>query len=163
MKMHTLTDGRTISDLEAKEIIFEAFNRIKDIDGLPVRNKVRAFEEVRAMIPGWRVVGITQNALEVFKKLNYKRPPGRGEDGVNRSHKHARSATYASMFEKYDWSFAEFWNFIDERDTTILATTKENYSKGEEISAYDVPAGLFEAYGFAYRVNEREIEFLKGL
>ena len=67
------------------------------------------------------------------------------------------------MFEKYDWSFDEFWNFIDERDNTILATTKENYSKGEEISAYDVPKGLFEAYGFAYRVNEREIEFLKSL
>ena len=67
------------------------------------------------------------------------------------------------MFEKYDWSFKEFWDFIDERDNTVLATTKENYSKGEEISAYDVPEGLFEAYGFAYRVNEREIQFLKSL
>ena len=163
MKMHKLTDGRTISDLEAKEIIFEAFNHIKDIEGLPIRNKVRAFEEVKGMIPGWHVIGITKDALEIFKKLNYKRPPGRGEDGVNRSHQYSRSATYKSMFEKYDWSFEEFWNFIDERDNTILATTKENYSKGEEISAYDVPAGLLEAYGFAYRVNEQEIEFLKGL
>jgi hypothetical protein len=163
MKTIKLSDGRTVTEKEAKGIIFNAFNIIRDIPGLPMKNRIRAFEEIKGMIPGWKVVGITNGALEIFKKLDYNRPPGRGELGVNRSHKYSRTETYRLMFEQGEWEFEEFWNFIESRDTTVLATVNENYSKGKEVSDHDVPDGLFEAYGFAYRVDEKEIEFLKSL
>ena len=163
MNMIKLSDGRKVSEYEAKHIIFNAYMKMHEMLGVPVKSKARAFSELVGMIPGWRVVGITADALEIFQKLDYKRPPGRGPDGVNRAHKYSRLETGVLAFEQPITDFEEFWKFWTERDQTVLATVNENYSKAPEVIAHEVPEGLFEAYGFSYKVEDEEVAFLKSL
>jgi hypothetical protein len=163
MKMVKLSDGRTVSEYEAKLTIFNAYMKMHEMLGVPVKQKAQAFRGIVDMVPGWKVVGITAAALEIFKKLDYKRPPGRGELGVNRAHKYSRLHVGIKIFEEPITNFEKFWEYWEEHDQTVLATVNENYSKGQEVSAHDVPDGLFAPYGFAYKVDEAEVEFLKSL
>ena len=165
MKMIKLSDGRKVSIEEAKQILFKAYTKFHEMDGLPVKSKARGFSEIAGMIPGWRVIGITKAALEKFQKLDYKRPPGRGPDGVNRAHKYSRLETGVIAFENPIRDYDKFWDFWLKRDITVLATVNENYSKESEVIAYEVPEdlGLFEAYGYSYRVEDKEVEFLRSL
>jgi hypothetical protein len=95
----------------------------------------------------WRVVGITQAALDAFKSVNFERIPRRKDPiTVERAHIHQRNAMLSEMFER-EWTDAnEWWNWIYERDVTVLATKNENHASDQlgiplEI-AYDIPQGM---------------------
>jgi hypothetical protein len=143
--------------------MFDGFKAIQSMSDIPTNIKILMWGHVYGMVPGWKVIGITKAALEVFKYFDYKRPPGRGDYGVNRSHQYSRIETGRILFAKDDWEFDEFWEFVLSRDNIVLATAQENYSIQEEQIDYAVPEGYFEAQGFAYKVNKKEKEFLKGL
>jgi len=95
----------------------------------------------------WRVVGITQAALDAFKAVDFERIPNRKDPiTVERAHIHQRAAWISEMFER-EWDNAdEWWQFIWERDTCVLATHTENRASDQagaplEI-AYQIPQGM---------------------
>ena len=74
MNMIKLSDGRKVSEYEAKLTIFNAYMKMHEMLGVPVKQKAMAFRGIVDMVPGWKVVGITAAALEIFKKLDYISP-----------------------------------------------------------------------------------------
>jgi len=95
----------------------------------------------------WRVVGITQAALDSFASVNFERIPRRKDPiTVERAHIHQRSEWLSEMFES-EWNNAdEWWQFIWERDTCVLATKNENHASdqlgGTLDIAYEIPQGM---------------------
>ena len=107
----------------------------------------------------WQVVGITENALDVFASHNFKRV---SKMGINRSHIVDRHKTYTRMLEGPLLDLESWWDFYTKNDKTILATSTENkretFSKIYEV---DENLGLFKSKGFAWAHKEPEVTFLK--
>lgn len=109
----------------------------------------------------WRVVGITYEALKVFKNHGFKRV---SKMGINRSHKTPRKQTYSFMLENNFANSKEWWNYHFENDITILSTSSENLrGVNSEIIAIDPSLNLFKCRGFAWAHGEKEILFLEKL
>lgn len=127
----------------------------------PTSKRYRMLGELFAVNPNaWRVVGITENALQVFAEHGFKRA---SRMGINRSHMVDRIKTYTTMLEGPLMECDEWWQFYVDTDKTILATSTENMGKGEWSKIYDIdPAlGLFKSQGFAWKHKDPEITFLK--
>lgn len=109
----------------------------------------------------WRVIGITKEALKVFKSHDFKKESGMG---INRSHIHSRADSYHKMMARRFKNYKEWWEFYYSRDATILATSSENnlmvYSEVYEI---DESKNLFTNSGYAWRHNKNETEYLKSI
>jgi len=147
------------TDEDIKDIIFRGFLALQKMKGVPINVKHRMLGNLISMNKNtWRVVGITQAALEKFVENDFERPKG-----VNRSHIHQRSETSKYLFSQTDWDRDSWWDYYTERDITILATSSENMDKKQDISKFDVPIGLFKARGFAFTVKDAEKEFLRDI
>jgi hypothetical protein len=73
---------------------------------------------------GWRVVGISPNAVRAIANNNYKLPTGLQRD----HHIQSRRDTFNKIFEKkYDKE--EWWNEVWENDVTLLMTKEEHQKK----------------------------------
>jgi len=129
---------------------------------IPVKRKVRLLSELFAETPNpWRVVGITEKALNVFKEHNFKKI---SKMGINRSHEISRNDTYTHMFNNIFKDADTWWDYYFDRDKTILATSSENKaSKFSTITLFDNPNHLFKSSGFAWRHRKQEEQFLKEL
>jgi len=68
--------------------------------------------------------------------------------------------TSREMFEGPMMDMDVWWEFYTSRDKTVIATKSENMRKEAEVSAFEVPEGLFPSRGFAFRVGKEEREFL---
>ena len=98
--------------------------------------------------------------MDAFKSVNFERIPRRKDPiTVERAHVHQRAETLSIMFEREWHDCDEWWQFIWERDTTILATKNENHASDQlgiplEI-AYEIPQdmGFFQSnfIGCKYR------------
>lgn len=109
----------------------------------------------------WRVVGITEEALLVFKEHNFKKV---SRMGINRSHQVDRIETYTEMLTNKMIDIDSWWSFYSKNDTTILSTSSENMSKdGKKIIDIDTKLGLFKSQGFAWRHGKEEVLFLNNL
>ena len=73
---------------------------------------------------GWRVVGITHEAITAIAKNNFNLPQGLQRD----HHKQKRADTYKEIFSRR-FAFEEWWNMIWGNDETILMTKQEHYTK----------------------------------
>lgn len=124
------------------------------------RVKVKLLSELLAFYPGcWKVIGITKNALEVFKKNEFQKV---SRMGINRSHLVDRHKTYTRMIQSPNMDFDSWWIDYLNNDKTILSTSSENLSKTcSEIVYFDTD--LFPARGFAWRHGKAESVFLKTL
>jgi len=143
-----------------KEDFYHDFLLIRQMRA-PTRKRYRMLGELFAVNPNaWQVVGITEDALAVFAKHDFKRV---SRMGINRSHLVDRVKTYTTMLEGPLMECDEWWNFYVENDKTILATSTENMSKGEwsKVYAVDPKLGLFKSQGFAWQHKDLEINFLK--
>ena len=141
---------------EIKEIIYEGYVALYNLR-IPYQTKHRMFTEMWDLSPdNWRVVGITEAALAEFVENKWNRPKV-----VCRAHKIERIETSREMFEGPLMKMEAWWRFVTDRDTTVLATKSENMSAAQEVSAFDVPSGLFPSRGFAYRVGPEEKAFLQ--
>ena len=112
----------------------------------------------------WRVVGITELAFNKMvendvddAKKNIK------NNRIQRAHIKKRIETSSEMLEDPPMDIDTWWKFYKKNDKCVLATASENHSKPQEIIKYKVPKGLFNCYGFSYRVGKEEIDFLKKL
>lgn len=96
----------------------------------------------------WRVVGITEQALKVFAKHDFKKV---SKMGINRSHLQDRHRTYPYLFNE-NLSFKEWWNYLKENNDCILATASENMkgNSGVKIISIDTNLNLFKSKGFSW-------------
>jgi hypothetical protein len=127
----------------------------------PTSKRYRMLGELFAVNPdAWRVIGVTEAAVKVFAKHDFKRV---SRMGINRSHLVDRIKTYTTMLEGPLMECDEWWNFYVDTDKTILSTSTENMSKGELSKVYNIDPALelFKSHGFAWRHKDPEIQFLK--
>jgi hypothetical protein len=142
---------------ELKKTIYDGFCTIQEIEGIDLRVQQGMLLALTGMLKeyGWPVIGITEAAAIRIQENEFKRPKK-----INRSHIYSRKETAEILFSKY-WTFSDFWNFFLERDCCVLATSKENYSKEPEDLWRQVPKGLFQSAGFAFKVGKEEAGWLK--
>jgi hypothetical protein len=107
----------------------------------------------------WRVVGITQKALEAFKKNNFEYVKG-----INRSHISDRSPNYKRMMKRKFKDENEFWKYYFKNDKTVFATSSENNRK-KYSAQYKIndKLGLFTTRGYTWRQGKNEQVFLENL
>ena len=152
---------------QIKDILYDGFIAVRNIDGVPFKTKHRMLWEMFALNGEnhlhWKVVGITQKAYEVIKANDYKRPIGNKDSKVNRAHISNRIDTSRTMLEGPLMNKEQWWQFYRDNDRCVLATGTENMSKQQEVIKYAVPDGLFESYGFSPKWRAPEIEFLKNI
>ena len=109
----------------------------------------------------WRVVGITDEALNIFMVNAFKYKP---RMGINRSHIESRSDIYKIMLQTEYSSCDEWWNFHLENDKTILATSSENLKNTfSKIYPLDECLSLFKSNGFGWKHGKNEENFLRDL
>lgn len=142
---------------ELKRTIYDGFCHIQELKGIPPRVQQSMLLALTGMLKehGWPVIGITEAAALRIQENEYKRPKK-----INRSHIYSRKETSDILFLK-EWTFTDFWDFFLKRDCCVLATSKENYSKEPEDLWRQVPKGMFQSVGFAFRVGKEEACWLK--
>ena len=147
-----------IGHKQIKNKMFEAFLQIQKME-VPYSVKNKMLGALFGMAPnGWRVVGITKEALIRFKKYDFKYKSGMG---INRSHVFPRHKRNKFLLSKEDWTMEKWWEYFYSRDKCILATSTENMNKAPVVSKFRVPKGLFRTSGFSFKVRDEETEFLK--
>lgn len=107
----------------------------------------------------WRVVGVTMEALHVFREHSFKRV---SRMGINRSHLVPRSATFDQMLAT-EMLAEEWWEFFVDRDKTILATSSQNSSNRTSEFAPIDDETLFRSKGFAWTHGDAEEQKLREL
>lgn len=111
--------------------IFKAFQAPMSDPALASRRQygIRAFSSTQGWLfeNTWRVVGITKDALEAFKLVNFERIPTRKDPiAVERAHINKRADWLNEMFAR-EWNDPqEWWDFIHDNDKVVLATAAEN-------------------------------------
>ena len=123
----------------------------------PIKRKARLLTELLAQYDNvWRVVGITENALQTFIENDFNKIK---RMGINRSHKKDRSRIYTHMFENVDANKTSWWQFFLDNDETVLATSSENMSfESLNIIYFDNTDSLFKNTGFNWRYGKKEKE-----
>ena len=116
----------------------------------------------------WRVTGITRQALLEFHNLNFKYVT---HCGIQRAHVFTRHQTYGELVDR-SFSETDFWDFIADKDRTILAI-KGEFTTVRFADAIPIrDAGLFpeedaqilfEARSVGYRFADLESRYLKEL
>lgn len=150
-----------MNEQKLKEDLYHDFLAVRGMRAsLPL--KVRILTALfGANTNGWRVVGITLEALKVFASNDFKSKSG---DNINRSHHKDRDTTYKKMLTGRLMNKNAWWKFYLKNDTTVLATSSENVSgKWSEVYNIDESLGLFRTSGFKWRHTKQEREFLMKL
>lgn len=148
--------------------LFEDFNSIKKMN-TSEKIKARLFGELLASVDNpWRVVGITKEAMCIFKKNGFKKV---SRMGINRCHFEDRNIQYKEMLKKDYQNANDFWKDYYDKDKTIFGTASEN-KKGiknnpnfKYFNSYkeeELKNGitLFICRGYAWKHNKEEINFL---
>jgi hypothetical protein len=110
---------------------------------------------------GWRPKEITIGALKSFVDNLYKLPKG-----LERAHIHHRRDTIKELIET-DWKHDEWWDWLKERDFTVLATRAENRDEKnfENIKKFAIPLelNLFWGKRVGFEYGDQEKAFIKSL
>ncbi len=153
--------------MEIKNILYNGFLAIREMEGVPFQTKHRMLWEMFSMNGEnkdfWRVVGITELAFNKIVDNDYKLPTGNKDNKINRSHITDRIEVSRVMLEGHVMNIDTWWDFYLDNDKCVLATATENKSKGIEVIIDKVPTGLFESKGYKANIGPNEIEFLKQL
>lgn len=151
---------------EKRAEFFEIFKALQKAKHADRKYLTRAFSSISATYNewNWRVVGITEDAYKSFQSVNFERIPNRkDENPVERAHIHKRFDWVEELF-KTDWQSSEEWfNFMWEKDMTVLATSREN--KQSDINGtplkikYEIPEGYFKSsfIGCSYRKKTEKV------
>lgn len=129
--------------------IFKGYQLAWNSEGINRTSLIRGFSQTQGAFydDSWRVIGITQAALDAFEAVGFARIPNR-KDGVSveRAHVHQRNTWLTEMFEREWHDATEWWAFIHERDTCILATNSENRASDSTgaplVIAHHIPEGM---------------------
>jgi len=129
---------------------------------IPIKRKIRLLTELFGESENpWRVVGITEAALNIFKENDFKKIK---RMGINRSHLIDRKISYTHMFENVFEKADDWWEYYFENDKTILSTSSENMSSNLSVILYfDNNDYLFKSSGFTWSYRKKEKVFLEEL
>lgn len=109
----------------------------------------------------WRVVGVTTEALKVFREHGFKKVV---KMGINRSHIVNRNDSYREMLSTDFMSCEDWWNFYYENDKTIFATSSENLTKNHSTEILiDENLDLFRSQGYSWKHGVAERTYLEQL
>jgi len=109
----------------------------------------------------WRVIGVTIEALKIFKEHGFKKV---AKMGINRSHLVNRNDNYREMLERDFSSADEWWDFYYENDKTVFATTTENLTNNHSLELLiDQDLDLFRSQGFSWKHGKTERFYLEQL
>jgi hypothetical protein len=110
---------------------------------------------------GWRPREITIGALNLFITNNFKIPKG-----LERAHIFHRRDTIKELIET-DWENDGWWDWLKERDYTVLATRSENRDEKNfsNIQKFEIPLDLNLFWGkrVGFEYSDKEKEFVKAL
>lgn len=126
-----------------------------------LKKKVRLLSELMTATGDfWKVVGITEGALKVFRDSDFKKTKG-----VQRAHHlKSRDAYYQDIILNPELNYQVWWEKFKDFDKTILATSGENRkNQYSNILDIDGSLGLFRSYSYSWKHNKQEKEFLKDL
>ena len=142
--------------------LFDDFNLLKKFKVDKGVQKKMLKELLEAGPNPWRVVGITSNALSLFKEHGYKKAKN---IKIQRAHLVDRDEWYSKLLEQ-DWDNAlEWYKFIYENDRTVLALSVENkrIKKINFINFEGLGVNLFKSTRISWKHGNVEIEFLRRL
>lgn len=144
------------------ENLFNDFNLLKTFS-VNVKVKKKILKELLEASPvAWRVVGITHNALALFKENDFKKKAGMK---IQRAHLIDRDHWYNVLFET-NWKNATQWfDFVCENDRTILALSSENkhIKKIDFIKFQEDNEVLFRSTRISWEHGNKEISYLRNL
>ena len=110
---------------------------------------------------GWRPREITIGALNLFIANNFKLPKG-----LERAHIHHRRDVIRQLIE-LDWENDEWWDWLKERDYTVLATRSENRDEKNfsNIQKFEIPIDLNLFWGkrVGFEFGDKEKKFIRAL
>lgn len=112
----------------------------------------------------WRVVGITEEAIKVIARNNFKKP----SKALARDHSVPRVETYNRVFEA-KMNFDDWWRWIWEHDKTTLMTNKEHQSIKTKPPSLIYPINPSDNYFIGglligwHQTKSREGAFIKDL
>ena len=108
---------------------------------------------------GWRVVGITEDALLKLAENDYCYTKG-----IQRCHKHQRQARLDEMIATSFDTALEWWSSYYDNDSTILGTSTENMSDNWSTVYYfnddNSYTGFFPSARIGYRHNKKDTAFI---
>ncbi|OGT00542.1 MAG: hypothetical protein A3F73_06990 [Gallionellales bacterium RIFCSPLOWO2_12_FULL_59_22] len=111
----------------------------------------------------WKVVGVTPEALDLFKQNNFKRPPRL----IQRGHKINRVETARQLFDRpTPIMLDEFIHIFLKNDETVLMTAEQNRKKDfpNYIPINNSNAELFPSGSLVgWQHRQVEIDFLRHL
>ena len=110
---------------------------------------------------GWRVVGISKNAVIEYQKAGFRKPSGK----LERHHHSQRFADITNlMLCDSLLSLDDWWSLFWDNDETILVTKDEHRSnKYSSILPIDPTEGLFANQDIGWKYGQREKHFLINL
>jgi len=142
--------------------IFEDFQLLKNFK-VDIKVKKKMLKELLEAGPNpWRVVGITPEALSLFKKNKFKKVKN---IKIQRAHLKDRDIWYGKLFEE-EWKDSNSWyEFIHKNDQTVLALSSENKNiKGINYIEFDkTTTNLFRSKRITWTHKAEEIKFLEEL
>lgn len=141
---------------------YENYLLVKKMTGLTLAQKTKVLSDILFLLNSnpWRIVGITEDALDKFKSNNFKLS---SRMGINRSHIKQRHQTYSYLLSN-DLDIDTFWDKFWENDKTILSTSSENMSdKFSKIIDLNPTGNQFMARGYNWRHTKEEAKILRDL
>ena len=136
---------------------------------MPIKRKARLLTELLAQYENtWRVIGITNAALEKFIQCDFIKIKGMG---IQRAHLTDRIETYTYMFENVFYDTDSWWEYHLEKDKTILSTSSENMSSilkdeiyfNDNVIYFDNNDSYFKNAGFTWSYRKKEEAFLRNV
>jgi hypothetical protein len=153
---------KKIDETELIDCLFSDFKLLKTFS-VDIKVKKKILKELLEASPfAWRVIGITHNALSLFKENDFKNKSGMK---IQRAHLVDRDYWYGILFET-EWENSTHWyNFVYENDKTVLALSSENKNiKDLEYIKFQVENdSLFRSKRITWTHGNEEISFLKNL
>lgn len=152
---------RALYDLYLK--LFSIYKLCPDL--FPDMRLTTVFTAIMGSQPwGWRVVGISRNALKEYKKVQYKHPA----HALHRGHIKMRANTAKKFLEKPDapLSREKFFKAYLEGDKTLIMTVEENRSgkiPDDYVKIRNPRGELFRNASIGWRHGKVETEFLRAL
>jgi hypothetical protein len=143
------------------ENLFNDFKLLKTFS-VDIKVKKKILKELLEASPfAWRVIGISHNALSLFKENDFKNKSGMK---IQRAHLVDRDYWYSVLFET-EWENSTLWfDFVYENDKTVLALSSENkHINNIDFIKFQGNEVLFKSTRISWKHGKEEISFLKNL
>jgi len=112
---------------------------------------------------GWRVVGITKEAVFRIAENNFNLPKGLQRD----HHLRSRKKTYDEIFKGEKLTFEKWWEVVWKYDETILMTAVEHSKKimltDDDVIKIDYSLGRFRSAVVGMDFSKRDGQFVRNI